>query len=125
MKNTVNGAVTAKTQITDHSGGKPAKLGLSGSDSHNGNDTRRGPDGNKNRCTQGALHAVTRKASPRAPISASARNVRGIVSSSPAAIVVASTKGIAEDTAVVEGESSILEADVEDTGITESKRRGS
>src|SRR5947209_1018088 len=87
------GAVTARTQATWVSAGNSPKPGPSGSASHAGSDSRKGPEGSSNHCTQGAMRLVVANATASATMSNSAKNVRGIVSSPPAAA------GTAADTA--------------------------
>src|ERR1700686_5763943 len=89
MKNTAIGLVAMRTQATEVSRGNWSKPGVAGSDIHAGNETPSGPDGSNNHWTHGAISPVTTNAKPSVPISARARNTRGIVSSLPAALAVA------------------------------------
>jgi len=84
--------------------------------SHAGNDSRSGPDGSSSHCTHDAIDPAMMNARPRAPISATARNVRGIVSSLPPAIVM--VVAIVRGTTVAADELAVVHSDVGEGGIT-------
>src|SRR5438445_9988645 len=85
MNRSMAGAVTARTHATWVSAGNSPKFGPSGRANQGGSESRNGPEGSSNHCTQGAMRLVVANAMPSATTSHSARNVRGIVSSRPAA----------------------------------------